>query len=340
MRKIVLALIPVVLLAGCSNRQEEARKRDEAKKAELTRKIDEYVSEVETTWDRIPPAVRESPWVQRTHQGIENSTQYMRDRVARNDFQLIQEDIGVGRIYMLDYLKKAVHADSDYKRVEEEFAQVKALLNKLCPNNKRAATHLNFARLDLDTCAANGYAIDIRAIAERELQYIREIATNPFEQPQLSSFNILKAREQLFLLRETQAPLTERQKVHLDAAEQCILLHRQAVAKAGDSEELLEMTYEHLRKCSPGSCEKDQQDTSGKRSVELFEKILETENFIAQNCPDNKAASALIAKARDQYEQYRKNLSNSRDYTDRGEIRKLVDAARENIGNNPRKGSR
>lgn len=340
MKKVMAALLPLLLLAGCSSRQEEYQRKRAVELAGLKASIDAAEKRLADTWATVPPEVKKNKVVERKYNAGKWRSELAIRYLAEGQLQVVHSEIWLITHYT-EYLERATKSPTRWSELNAKLTSTEESARKLCPKNARAFSHLAEARIDLDTAKANGFSPELCDAASREIAAVKALVENPFE-CKLDHGQLVDLRDRFAKLKV--GKLTPRQAAHIEAAGKCLDGYRSTLLLRDQDESLLDMTAEHLKRATSNSCSKsEEQEHNESREhyyVRLLDRVLDTRDFIAENCPDNKEATQIIENAYQKYQRVREAMI--KDWFPSGwkEVRELVESARKSVATHPRIGAR
>ncbi len=347
MKKLLAVLmLPLMLLvlSGCGDEKAARKVREEEHREKVLIQITNLTNRVDVIWNKIPPAVKGNPGVKQVHERLLSDLEDATRSVPSESLSQVERNLHLMEAYRLVYLEQAVNAQQTQEAWEHRLQVAKARVVKLCPNNQRALYHLRHAAADLEAGRSSGCCMELTALARKEIEFVDKLVENPFGEERLR--DTLRLRDRVMELETSQIKLTTYQAAHVQELKTCLELQRQTLKLGHSDFTFMELSVEHEWHVTHASSaeyrtDRESRDTGTGAYVNLFQQILETEAFIAENCPENARAAQLIALARTHFQTWRAELvKDGLGHGCRDKIAQAIEDAHKAIGSNPRKGTR
>lgn len=306
--KFPLALIvpAIALLTGCRPSEAELQQTKSAETAARQKvQLDQKASELERLWDQTPSTAKQNRKALRKYEQRKANIEYFRKELARGRTRDVEEGLSDSPYWDLSYFQKLSNAVELHSAANKRLQELHPLVTS---NDARALYHWTQAKEDLEAASRYGFSVDLIELASQEADFVEQLLTNKNAKP--AEHSPIALRDRLFHSGENRAKLKARPFAHLEAAENCAKIHREAVGDDGWHEFLFELTEEYLQRATPSFTRANLRETRTTPLVDCFDDILDTRSDIDQNCPGNTEAKAAIAKADLRLKDFTKSLIN------------------------------
>lgn len=348
MKRVILAFLPAFLLAGCSDRQANYAKQRADEDKEIIAAINSCRLELDQEWQNLPQDLKENVRAKREYafaQGrLDSAMRFINPSGAYSVRQPLsaKEEIAIVRADGLQYLHRATKATDKHADLSTEAVQLSALIHRICPGNIRAQFHLLEANKDLERAKTAGYCLELLETAGEHLNVVNQLVLNPLQPLERMSLTA-SVRDRFFQLQTLKTVRSPMQLAHLDAASKWLQSHREALALAGNQEVLAKTAAIHLDLVSNAGCKTEKNyDERAVEYANVFEKIMITEVFVQENCPNNHEAVKFVQQAHEIHTRWRSQMTRTGWWQpEKGDpINVALDSARKAITKHPRTGTK
>lgn len=295
MKYFIAILAASLLLTGCGPSEAQMEKQRATETAAQQRaELDQKAAALDAVWAKASEAAKQNNKAARKRQTIKSNIEYVRKDLANGSLRTVESSLKTAHYWDLSYLEKVAKA-------EELHSTAVAWSKKLetpakAANNARVLYHLSQSREDLAVAVRYGYSADLVELATKELEFVDKLLAstgdaNPVEH------STVALRDKLFQTGQKRANLKARPFAHLEAAENCASIHREALGNDGWHQLLSEMTEDYLQRAEPVVTRSSLRETRATPIVECLGDILDVRAAIEQNCPGNTEAKNAIADA-------------------------------------------
>lgn len=328
----VVGLVPILACLILCSLSEDGTKKPVLSAAEQAGKkeYDKQRAALDTAWRALPDTVRKNRHIIAIYDEagadldralMRVSTSAMLDVYSNHTLRLLQ----------------AAELPEKYHATTAESKWVVCLIDNICPGNNRARFHVCEANLDLDEGVKAGFSLDLLKTARAHLEVAAKLVEDPFEVPKMSE--VVSVRDRLEKIESALPPLTALQARHLAEGRKFVLELRATLANYGNDAVMVGMAQEHLSRAVPGTVEPANSKIIT-RMANLFERVIEIQDFVHKNCADNEHAVLFVDIAAAYYRQWRTELCRTFWYEVEESILREIEMTRVAILSKSRKGVR
>ncbi|MBY0551442.1 MAG: hypothetical protein K2W95_29445 [Candidatus Obscuribacterales bacterium] len=305
MKYFLAILAASLLLTGCGPSEAQLEKQRAAETAaQQGTELDQKAAALDAVWAKASEAAKQNHKAASEHKVLKGNIDYVRKDLANGSIRTVESSLKTAHYWDLSYLERVARAEALHNVAETRLKKLEQPVKTA--NCARALYHLTQAREDLAAAVRYGYSVDLIELATQELEFVDKLFASTGDAKPVEHSTVA-LRDKLFQTGQKRANLKARPFAHLEAAENCVHTHREALGNDGWHQLLIEMTEDYLQRAKPVVTRSNLRETRATRIVECLEDILDVRAAIDQNCPGNTEAKNAIADA----EVRLKNLTRS-----------------------------